>query len=473
MSRRFSLDDQIKFAALSGDNNPLHTDEVSARRYLFGEVVVHGIHALIWAMNQWLQQVDGQIRIKTLKVNFRGPIKLSENIDIDIHHQDAHTVRLQIVMDGFVSMNALLQWELSSDDDTFIADKKYSLESPRICHPEKVLSEKGSVALQIDRLLAHELFSEVVTKLKSDQLAALLATTQLIGMEVPGLHSVFLGLDVVEGDPSLRAHASMNYHVSGYDDRTSSVSLQVQSSGLSGHVSAAFRPSPVNQLMYKDIKSLVPPGIFRHERAFIIGGSRGIGAVAAKILTAGGADVQCTYHRGLHEAQIMRDEVEREGGKISFFQLDANEDPRVSLKPLGSWSPTFFGYFATPFAFAGKKGVYSSVLLHEYMRIYVDAFSRIFQQLATSESTLKNILYPSSSAIDEMPLHMGEYATAKASAEVMCQFFSKKHKHITFHCPRFSRLETDQTASIFHTEITKPETVLLPLLLNIAGCSAI
>ena len=52
-SRTFSSADQVAFEKLSGDNNPLHMDAVAARRFLFGRPVVHGIHLVLWALDDW------------------------------------------------------------------------------------------------------------------------------------------------------------------------------------------------------------------------------------------------------------------------------------------------------------------------------------------------------------------------------------------------------------------------------------
>jgi hypothetical protein len=41
MQRRFTLDDQVAFAHLSGDFNPIHVDPIAGRRHMFGEPVVH------------------------------------------------------------------------------------------------------------------------------------------------------------------------------------------------------------------------------------------------------------------------------------------------------------------------------------------------------------------------------------------------------------------------------------------------
>ena len=46
----FSLDDQVAFAKLSGDYNPVHLDPLKARRTRFGYPVVHGIHLMLWEL---------------------------------------------------------------------------------------------------------------------------------------------------------------------------------------------------------------------------------------------------------------------------------------------------------------------------------------------------------------------------------------------------------------------------------------
>src|SRR6516164_7346096 len=54
-SKVFTLSDQLKFAQLSGDYNPMHIDEVAARRTQAGAPVVHGVHAVIWALDSIAQ----------------------------------------------------------------------------------------------------------------------------------------------------------------------------------------------------------------------------------------------------------------------------------------------------------------------------------------------------------------------------------------------------------------------------------
>ena len=51
--RKFTSADQIQFATVSGDCNPMHVDAVQARRMQSGAPVVHGIHLLLWALDSY------------------------------------------------------------------------------------------------------------------------------------------------------------------------------------------------------------------------------------------------------------------------------------------------------------------------------------------------------------------------------------------------------------------------------------
>ncbi|MGH8645572.1 MAG: MaoC/PaaZ C-terminal domain-containing protein, partial [Gammaproteobacteria bacterium] len=56
--RKYTMPDQQRFCELSGDLNPLHLDPVSARREFFGDVVVHGIHGVLRALDAYLRTLQ-------------------------------------------------------------------------------------------------------------------------------------------------------------------------------------------------------------------------------------------------------------------------------------------------------------------------------------------------------------------------------------------------------------------------------
>ena len=75
---RFDYIDQLKFSELSQDYNPIHCNELLARRLFYGQPVVHGVNALIMALSKWSNQSRLPFNIRKLK--FRGNYSKSKNI---------------------------------------------------------------------------------------------------------------------------------------------------------------------------------------------------------------------------------------------------------------------------------------------------------------------------------------------------------------------------------------------------------
>ena len=79
VKRIFNINDQIAFAEISGDYNPVHLDKLIARRSIFGEVIVHGMHLVLWALNEQLNKKDYKYLSK-IKVDFLDSIFLENEI---------------------------------------------------------------------------------------------------------------------------------------------------------------------------------------------------------------------------------------------------------------------------------------------------------------------------------------------------------------------------------------------------------
>ena len=87
------------------------------------------------------------------------------------------------------------------------------------------------------------------------------------------------------------------------------VRMTVSGAGVSGSVQAFLRSPPVVQASLSDISKLVAPTEFAGSIALIIGGSRGLGALTAKIIAAGGGKVIVTYAIGRKEAMQLAEEI--------------------------------------------------------------------------------------------------------------------------------------------------------------------
>ena len=88
-SRTFTSDDQIMFAGLTGDFNPIHLDPVAARKTQAGAVVVHGIHAILWTLDKLVELGAVTEEIVSLKVQFRNFVPVGKRVELKLLSRDA------------------------------------------------------------------------------------------------------------------------------------------------------------------------------------------------------------------------------------------------------------------------------------------------------------------------------------------------------------------------------------------------
>ena len=460
--RVFTSDDQLAFANLSGDYNPLHMDPFLARRLLFGKQVVHGLHALLWSLDHYLKSYSRPLALKTVKADFKTGIGVGQTVNCRYDAKDKHNLEMHLEADGTPA--AWIQLALNPSgptrDDTFPGPPA----EPGICRehsPGKVAEASGNLRLYFDKENAARLFPNLVRLLPPGQLAALLATTRLVGMECPGLHSIYSGLHLTY-DSDESGAPELNYQVTTCNEPLALVLMEVEGSGIKGRIKAFLRPQPHAQAAFTEAGQYVEPEEFAEQQALIIGGSRGLGEVTAKLLAAGGAEVIITYYRGEKDAQRIVAEITSNGAKAKCRSLDVLEASQVLPPMVANISkPLYLYYFATPVIFGAAKGQFSSRRFGSFVDYYVTGFLRTVQTLAETSTGVQKIFYPSSSAIDELPPDMGEYAAAKMAGEILCDFLQKTNPGLTIHKPRLPRIATDQTVSLLPVENQDPVAILL------------
>jgi hypothetical protein len=460
--RIFTFDDQLAFARLSGDYNPLHLDHTVARRLLFGQPVVHGLHALLWGVDEALKTRKQGLELRTVKAVFQAGIGLGRTADCISTDRSKNEVEIRLEMDETPAMWIQVAWSPSGLHQADILPA--ALHEPRKCRErsfDEAASAAGSLPLYLDRESAAALFPNLVRLLPPMQLAGLLATTRLVGMECPGLHSIYSGLDLAFfPDPS--GTPGLNYHTAVGNWRLQLLLMNVEAPGMRGQVKAFFRPAPHAQAAFSDVCREVEPREFSGQRALIIGGSRGLGEAVAKLLAAGGAEVMMTYYRGEADARRIVAEIRTHGAKADCSPFNVLEPSPALLDLVANRSkPLYLYYFATPVIFGGAKGRFSTKRFAAFSDYYVTGFLRTVQTLAAEPAGLQKIFYPSSAAIDELPLDLGEYAAAKMAGEILCDFLQKAHPGITIHKPRLPRMATDQTVSLLPAGNQDPIPILL------------
>jgi len=460
--RAFTSDDQLAFAKLSGDYNPLHMDPVLARRLLFGRQVVHGLHALLWSVDHYLKTQTQPLELRTVKANFQAGIGVGQTVKCIYTAQYEHQVEIQLEADKTRTAWIHIVWSPLRQQST--VSLPTTSQEPEKCRERSIdeaLAAAGNVSLYFDRKFAARLFPNLMRVLPPMQLAALLATTRLVGMECPGLHSIYSGLNLTFFSDS-SAVQRLNYHVAECNKRLALLLMDVEAPGMKGQLKAFFRPKPQEQAAFTEVCREVESEEFSAQRALIIGGSRGLGEVTAKLLAAGGAEVIITYYQGQQDAKRIVEEIVSHGADADCIPLNVLEPSHGLLSMVTNRSkPLYLYYFATPFIFGAAKGKFCAQRFTTFSEYYVKGFLRTVQTLAVPSTGLQKIFYPSSAAIEELPLDMGEYAAAKMAGEILCEFLQKANPGLTIHKPRLPRIATDQTVSLLPVSNQDPVSVLL------------
>lgn len=430
---------QSAFALLSGDTNPLHMDPVFARRTQLGAPVVHGIHLLAWALEAF-----GPRPVQGITVRFVKPVLVGERVTL---HQTAATetqIRLAIMADGVPVVQVALALQTAPPEARLAAAvtaEPAALSEPRALDLAAMAGRVGAVSLA-QRSAVAEAFPRLAAAWGQDRLAALIATSRLVGMECPGLQSLYseLRLAVAEGRGGGK---SLRYAVTQVDERFRTVDMEVVGPGLDGTVSALARPAPVEQPGLAELRFAMPNAVLadRPHRALIIGGSRGLGALTARLVAAGGGQPIITYAVGRGEAEAVAAELGCE-----ILPYDVRLPAAEQLAGLKQ-HPTHLYYFATGHIFRRPAASFSSEYFDEYVRFYVTGFSALLDALRDRGVTNLTVFYPSTTALDDPVKELAEYAAAKAAGEQLCRQINAFSCDVYIEIRRLPRLLTDQTAT--------------------------
>jgi MaoC like domain len=455
-SRRFTLEDQLEFARISGDWNPIHVDPLAARRTIYGQVVVHGIHAVLWAL-ECLARVSGpKGGLLHLKTRFKKEVHLNEVICCKLVHLDENKFKLALEIDGKPVIRTEGTFSCSRGS---VVDLPKEMPDSR-CRDltyDEITAASGSLPLFIDALALKRMFPGVANLLADGQIAELLATTRLVGMECPGWHSIYLGHDLsFNGDRRNQPNA-LDYRVARTDDRFSMLWLDVAGPSMSGRISAFARPRPRSQSSMETVRLGVKPNEFVNSRALIIGGSRGLGEITAKIIAAGGGDVRITYHHGKGDAERVTQEIRAAGFKCNCLGFDAlaySEDLAVHLTD--GWRPNQLYYFATPPISLEAGGWFAPEKFEVYCRYFVNGFSLTIEAVLRLAGGKLDVFYPSTIFLEQYQEHSTEYCAAKAAGEIAGRHLEQRFPRVRVYAPRLKRMATDQTAGLLPIEAEDP-----------------
>ncbi|NVN97228.1 SDR family NAD(P)-dependent oxidoreductase [Candidatus Nomurabacteria bacterium] len=267
-------------------------------------------------------------------------------------------------------------------------------------------------------------------------------------MDCPGRHSLFSSLDVELNDSATESYAS--WRVVRHTISQAPIRIAVSGGSLLGSIYAFVRPSPVQQPTMDEIVPTVSDVAFKDQVALIVGGSRGLGELTAKIIAAGGGKVITTHIHGKDDANRVASDIRAHGGICLVLHMDVMK-PDIALDKVTQEmeSPiTHCYYFASSKISTQRNNGFDPFLYDSYCQVYVQAFGYLVNALSNRLPKGFCMFYPSTIFIEEKPRGFGEYIIAKTAGEALCQHFNIHSKRKFILVQRLPRLPTDQTAGL-------------------------
>ncbi|HDX3724836.1 TPA: hypothetical protein ROE75_001781, partial [Campylobacter jejuni] len=180
--------------------------------------------------------------------------------------------------------------------------------------------------LKYNTILFKQLFPLCANYLNPQNIAILLASTRIVGMKIPGLHSIYSSLNLNFSNDNIE-NKQLIYN---YEKHHSIECYLIDFiSPCKGSIKAFIRPQLVKNLNYKSLV-LKYPNIsenknFKEQKALVIGASSGLGNTCAKILALGGAKILATYHTKNIQEDIPN---------CDFLQYNVLKPSKISIEKI-------------------------------------------------------------------------------------------------------------------------------------------
>ena len=462
--------DQTSFAALSGDCNPIHVDAVAARRIGAGAQVVHGVHNLLWCLDEAVSQLPNLRAATSLRVNFDNFVTVGQTVDLAVVSSDAARLKLEVRLRDAVSLTALVGFgeEVAEAREETPAEF-FNPDQPLDIPIADLSGLTGKLPFARTPSALSDKFPHATRLFGARRLTALGTFTRLIGMVCPGLHSIFNRITLrVCGDVGMDG---IYFRVTDANREHRRVACTVWGGGWPGTLIATMRHPPTLQPSMAEMSRLVQAEETRQVVALVVGGSRGIGEATAKLIAAGGGTAIITYASGQGDARRVADEIVAWGGRCKVMQLDVKLPIAEQVRHLEE-TPNQLYYFATPMIGGRKSQIFEPARLREFLDYYVNGFYECCQALLDKRPAGLVALYPSSVFVAERPAGVAEYAMAKAAGEELCRDMNDQIASLHVVVSRLPRLATDQNPGLSRNDVPSVGEVILPLVREVCAISA-
>lgn len=452
---RFSSDTVERFADASRDFNPLHMSDVRARTTPFGRRVAHGACGALASCGLFTPPAG--CFPSALRVLFYQPPFL----DLDYEPRITSTLPQRTVIKLMDGSSEVMEITFEFLPGTpILATLHGDPVAPR--HAARTLSEAD-----LTPGLAYEgcyspcsssyeaLLGEfgVARQAWGDALPiALMASSYLTGMEMPGERALYFQLNARFANAPFELPAAFRQELTGCDRRGMVKSRFRFSSGdsvwSSGDMQALLLPPRVGIAPLPGPLAPEMAGWFAGRVALVVGGSRGFGSSLALTLAAAGASVIVLYARSSEDAAQLQAAAETLPGQILPRQCDAT-DPEacraVRQEVLARHGRLdWLVCSGVPPLQALRVETAAFERMERFLK---DGFALVLAPLSSFVDLLSDsggsVLLISSSAVEDPPPAWPHYVALKCAVEGLARTTAVEYPKVSFCIARPTKLLTD------------------------------
>ena len=445
------------FATASLDRNPLHVDDGYASRTAYGQRVSYGILAALACFGR-LEARPGRT-LAGVSLDFQRPVFPNVTYRLEVRDDNENEATLHLRDGTALLLRAKVRF-LQGARETLVSGEAMAGRDEAIDLSEQDIAPGDPIRGRYspERQALRDLSSRYGLDergIPQLQIAALLLSSYVVGMEIPGKRALFSRLALDFDATAARRQPWLDYRgsVEEFDQRYGLVTLQLGAdSGGSvarGELRAFVRPpSPTIQSAALAARLPIGQGLLG-KTAVVIGGNRGLGGALSLGMALQGARVIASFRRGKDAAALLATEARRltTDGEIIPRQLDAADAAALDTLRrelaggidilICSASPPLLGL---PFDAAGVARI--NAFISTAVSLVSTPVAALGARLAARRGVAVAI---SSAAVREPLVEWPHYVAAKCAIEGLMRTAALAYKDVGFLIVRPPRLLTDMT----------------------------
>ncbi|NET79023.1 MULTISPECIES: SDR family oxidoreductase [Okeania] len=360
MEKVFKISEKMvaNFASITGDYNSLHMDEEFARKTKYRQRLVHGMLPFSFICLIQENFPDQKIEFLELDTSFRKPILIGDEIRLDYTYSETES--------GKFSYNAT--WYNHLTEEIVIKSKggftlySFSKEIRDIeqnqtsCLLDEVLennwtineiaNKKEELNISLNSILLKKYLDSIINEgflsntdsidipISHNLISTLLLST-LVGMKLPGKYATFAKFqfsfpDQVPLSESIKLVGEVGkVSVASESMEVATTLLKENAVLATGKLNVVVNSPPQKIISCQEIKSNYIDIGLKDKVVVITGASRGIGAATAKLFAMQGAKVIVNYYKGKKDAELIVEDIEKNGGTAIPLQCDIRDKLEV------------------------------------------------------------------------------------------------------------------------------------------------